>query len=60
MVIILLLKIRGICTERIRTLSLLAAEKIGFPTKPDIRTHGHKARRTDISNNRVALQLKRS
>ena len=28
------------CAQKIRTLSLLGAEKIAFPTKPDIRTNG--------------------
>ena len=29
---------RGMCTKRIRTLSLLGAEKITFPPKPDGQT----------------------
>ena len=45
---------RGMCTENNITLSLLWAEKIMFPTKPDVRTDG----RRDISNYRVDSPLK--
>ena len=41
---------RGICTEDIRPLSKLGAEKIAFSPKPDIQT--------DIGNKRVASLLK--
>ncbi len=39
--------VRGICTEEVRPLSQLDAEKITIPPKSD--------RRADISNYRVAL-----
>ena len=39
--------------RKIRTLSLLGAEKIAFPPKPDIRKYGRPA----ISNYRVASLL---
>ena len=42
------------CTEKIRTVSQLGAEKIAFLPKPE----GHTYRRTDISNYRVASLLK--
>ncbi len=42
---------RGMCTEKNRTLTLLGAQKITFSPKPD--------RRRDISNYRVALLLKK-
>ena len=45
---------RGMCAEKIRTVSQLGAEKIAFPPKPEGLTDG----RTDISNYRVASLLK--
>ncbi len=33
---------RGICTEKNRTLSQLGAEKIAFPPKPNGQADGHK------------------
>ncbi len=33
---------RGICTKKIGALSKLGAEKIAFPSKPDIQTGGYK------------------
>ncbi len=41
---------RGMCIEKNRTISLLGAEKIVFPPKPNIRT--------DISNYRMSFLLK--
>ncbi len=42
------------CTQKIRALSYIEAEKITFPHKPD----RHTDRRTDISVYRVASLLK--
>ena len=42
------------CTHKMRALSLIGAEKITFPPKPDRQTY----RRTDISVYRVASLLK--
>ncbi len=51
------------CTQKMRALSYIGAEKITFPPKPDIQTYIHTAyihtyRRTDISVYRVASLLK--
>ena len=46
------------CTQKMRALSYVLAEKITFPTKPDIETDIHTYRRTDISVYRVASLLK--
>ncbi len=42
------------CTQKMRALSYIEAEKITFSPKPDIHTY----RRTDISVYRVASLLK--
>ncbi len=42
------------CTQKMRALSYIGAEKITFPPKPDIHTDGW----TDISVYRVASLLK--
>ena len=46
------------CTQKMRALSYIEAEKITFPPKPDrqtdIQTDIHTYRRTDISVYRVA------
>ncbi len=42
------------CTQKMRALSYIGAEKITFPPKPDIHTY----RRVDISVYRVASLLK--
>ena len=42
------------CTQKMRALSYIGAEKIMFPPKPDGQTYG----RTDISIYRVASLLK--
>ncbi len=42
------------CTQKMRSLSYMGAEKITFPPKPDIQTDRHTYRRTDISVYRVA------
>ena len=47
------------CTQKMRALSYIGAEKITFPPKPDIQTDRHTYRRTDISLYRVASLLKR-
>ncbi len=47
------------CTQKMRALSYIGAEKITFPPKPD-RQDIHTDRRTDISVYRVALLLKRT
>ena len=44
------------CTQKMRALSCIGAEKITFPPKPDRQTD----RRTDISVYRVALLLKKA
>ncbi len=44
------------CTQKMRALSYIGAEKITFPPKPDI----HTDRRTDINVYRVASLLKTS
>ncbi len=50
------------CTQKMRALSYVGAEKITFPPKPDIQTdrqtYIHTYRRMDISVYRVALLLK--
>ncbi len=47
------------CTQKMRDLSYIGAEKITFPPKPDRQTYRHTSdRRTDISVYRVASQLK--
>ncbi len=50
------------CTQKMRALSYIGAEKIPFPPKPDIQaerhTDRHTYRRTDISVYRVAKLLK--
>ncbi len=46
---------REMCTQKIRALSYIGAEKITFPPKPDRKTY----RRTDISVYRIASLLKR-
>ena len=38
---------RGMCTYKIRTLSQLGAEKITFPSKPDIHTYRQTYIQTD-------------
>ena len=43
------------CTQKMRALFYIGAEKITFPPKPNI----HTDRRTDISVNRVASLLKK-
>ena len=43
------------CTQKMRALSYIGAEKTTFPPKPDIQTD----RRTDISVYRVASLLER-
>ena len=43
------------CTQKMRALSHIGAEKITFPPKPDRQTYG----RTDFSIYRVAFLLKR-
>ena len=45
------------CTQKMRALSYIGAEKITFP--PDIHTDIHTFRRTDISVYRVASLLKK-
>ena len=51
------------CTQKMRALSYIGAEKITFHPKPDIhidrQTYIHTDRRTDISVYRVASLLKR-
>ncbi len=53
---------RGMCTQKMRALSYIGAEKITFPIKPDIPTYRqtdiHTDRRTVISVYRVASLLK--
>ena len=50
------------CTQKMRALSYIGAEKITFPPKPDKQTDRHTDRhtysRTDISVYRVASLLK--
>ena len=46
------------CTQKMRALSYIGAEKITFPPKPDIHTDSHTYRWTDISVYRVASLLK--
>ena len=46
------------CTQKMRALSYIGAEKIIFPPKPDIQTDIHTYRRTNISVYRVASLLK--
>ena len=50
------------CTQKMRALSYIGAEKITFPPKPDIQTdrqkYIHKDGQTDISVYRVASLLK--
>ena len=46
------------CTQKMRALSYIGAEKITFPPKPDIQTDIHTDGRTDISVYRVASLLK--
>ena len=50
------------CTQKMRALSYIGAEKITFPPKPDRHTdrhtYRHTYRRTDISVCRVASLLK--
>ena len=50
------------CTQKMRALSYIGAEKITFPPKPDRQTYRqtnrHTYRRTDISVYRVASLLK--
>ncbi len=52
------------CTQKMRALSYIGAEKITFPPKPDRQTVRHTDihtyRRTDISVFRVASLLKRA
>ena len=45
------------CTEKMRALSYIGAEKIKFLHKSDGRTDEHTDRRTDISNYRVPSLL---
>ena len=47
------------CTQKMRALSYIGAEKITFPPKPDRHTDRNTYRRTDISVYRVASLLKR-
>ena len=47
------------CTQKMRALSYIGAEKITFPPKPDRQTDIHTYRRTDIGVYRVASLLKR-
>ncbi len=46
------------CTQKMRALSYIGAEKITFPPKPDRQTDIHTYNRTDISVYRVASLLK--
>ena len=46
------------CTQKMRALSYIGAEKITFPPKPDKQTYRHTYRRTDNSVYRVASLLK--
>ncbi len=46
------------CTQKMRALSYIGAEKITFPPKPDIQTDIQKDRRTDICFYRVAFATK--
>ena len=50
------------CTQKMRALSYIGAEKITFPPKPDIQTdiytYRHTYRRTDIDVYRVPSLLK--
>ena len=46
------------CTQKMRALSYIGAEKITFSPKPDRQTYIQTDRRTDISVYRVALLLK--
>ena len=46
------------CTQKMRALSYIGAEKITFPPKPEIQTDRHTYRRTDIIVYRVATLLK--
>ncbi len=48
------------CTQKMRALSYIGAEKITFPPKPDRHTGRHTYRRTDISVYRVSSLLIRS
>ena len=52
------------CTQKMRALSYIGAEKITFPPKPDIQTDRytdiHTDERTDISVYRVVSVLKSS
>ncbi len=45
------------CTQKMRALSYLGAEKITFPPKPERQTDIHTDRRTDISVYGVASLL---
>ena len=45
------------CTQKMRALSYIGAEKITFPPKPDRHTDIHTYRRTDISVYRAASLL---
>ncbi len=36
------------CTQKMRALSYIGAEKITFPPKPDIQTDRHTYRRMDL------------
>ena len=47
------------CTQKMRALSYIGAEKITFPPKPDRQSDIRTYRRTDISIYRVASLLKR-
>ena len=47
------------CTQKMRALSYIGADKITFPPKPDTQTDRHTYRRTDISVYRVASLLKK-
>ncbi len=46
------------CTQKMRALSYIGAEKNTFPAKPDGQTDIETDRRTDISVYRVASLLK--
>ena len=45
------------CTQKMRALSYIGAEKITFPPKPDRQKYRQTYRRTDISVYRVASLL---
>ncbi len=45
------------CTQRLRALAYIGAEKITFPPKPDGQTDIQTDRRTDINVYRVASLL---